>query len=107
MTVHDIAISEMTITSNGSDAAINDVAVISNGRDVASNVTRLWREARGIRRGKVGLCTIGTYARRVSGVAVTSFGVWSRHGIAEEKLKNTAEAGTSHSFTFQLNLSRT
>ena len=35
----------------------------------------------GPRRGKVGIVSIGTYARRVSSVQRVSFGVWSKHAV--------------------------
>lgn len=47
---------------------------------------------KGIRRGKVGVVTIGTYVRRVSGVAQASFGVWTTQGMEEEAARVKAAA---------------
>jgi|UniRef100_A0A7R9T9R1 hypothetical protein len=48
----------------------------------------------GLRRGKVGVCTTGTFARRVSGVQSASFGIWTKFGLEQREVhkKNAMSA---------------
>lgn len=52
---------------------------------------RLRSEELGVRRGKVGTVSIGTYARRVSSVQQLFFGVWSKHAIDKRDLLRKEE----------------
>ena len=45
----------------------------------------------GPRRGKVGMVSIGTYARRVSSVQRLSFGVWGKHAMDESERRRKEE----------------
>ena len=45
----------------------------------------------GPRRGKVGMVSIGTYARRVSSVQRLSFGVWGKHAMEEAERRRKLE----------------
>ena len=45
----------------------------------------------GPRRGKVGIVSIGTYARRVSSVQRLSFGVWGKHAMEEAERRRKLE----------------
>jgi len=45
----------------------------------------------GPRRGKVGIVSIGTYARRVSSVQRLSFGVWGKHAMDESERRRKEE----------------
>ena len=47
--------------------------------------------ALGPRRGKVGMVSIGTYARRVSSVQRLSFGVWGKHAMEEAERRRKLE----------------
>ena len=55
---------------------------------------RLMAESKekGMRRGKVGVCSIGTYARRVSAVQSVSFGVWTSKAMEDEVTRLKQEA---------------
>ncbi len=46
---------------------------------------------KGRRPGKVGVCTIGTFARRVSAVQRLSFGIWTRSGLDGLEAKTQAQ----------------
>ena len=66
-------------------------------RDKAHQKMQARNEAKarafGIRRGKVGVCTIGMHARRISSVQRVNFGMWTKHALENGPKKKRDSSG--------------